>query len=381
MAICRRSEYDSASRSGRIKPRRRNREVSMKKTLLLLLLAATTMWAQSKKVVVMGMSEGMVGELRDAAPSNVSIVHIPNPNSNADVVSIVADAPAGGAQRGTLLDAVADANAIIGNPSREMLKAAKKLEWVQITSAGVKPYLHPELVNSDIVMTNAKRLSSAAIADHGFAMLLSLTRKLNYFIPSREKQAWERRNFELVELEGMTAVVVGTGGIGSNVAWRAKAFGMKVIGVDPEEFPPRPYFDRMVYPDRLDEVVPEADVVFLCVPHTKDSEGMFGPSQFELMKKDSYFIALSRGKIYDQGGLIKALDSKRLAGAGVDVTDPEPLPKGNPLWKFDNMIITPHVATQGNLGTPLRMKVYKENIARFAAGEKLINVVDPKKEY
>ena len=156
---------------------------------------------------------------------------------------------------------------------------------------------------------------------------------------------------------------------------------MSTIGVDPKEFPPRQSFDRMVYPDRLDDVVPEADVVFLCVPHTKESEGMFGAGRFEKLKRGSYFIALSRGKIYSQAGLIKALDSKRLAGAGVDVTDPEPLPKGNPLWKFDNIVITPHVATQGNLGTPLRIELYKDNIARFAAGEQLRNVVDKQKGY
>ena len=108
---------------------------------------------------------------------------------------------------------------------------------------------------------------------------------------------------------------------------------------------------------------------------------MYGPSQFERMKRGSYFIALSRGKIYDLPALIKALDSERLAGAGVDVTDPEPLPPGNPLWKFDNVVITPHVATQGEGGTPRRIELYKENIARFAAGERLINVVDKMKEY
>ena len=108
---------------------------------------------------------------------------------------------------------------------------------------------------------------------------------------------------------------------------------------------------------------------------------MFGSSQFENMKHGSYFIAVSRGKIYDQAALIKALDSDRLAGAGLDVTDPEPLPKGNPLWHFDNVIITPHVATQGESGTPLRIKLYKENIARFAAGERLRNIVDKEKEY
>jgi phosphoglycerate dehydrogenase-like enzyme len=348
---------------------------------LLILLAATAVWGQQKKVVVLGQSEAMVDALREDKPSNVDLVHIPNPNSNADVVEIVADSPQDSGRKQTLLETVADAHAIIGAPSRDVFRAAKKLEWVQITSAGVKPYLHPEVVNSDVVMTNAKRLSSAAIADHGFAMLLALTRNLNHFIAERPKEQWTRGAYDLVELEGMTAVVIGTGGIGSQVARRAKGFGMTVIGVDPEEFPPRVTFDRMVYPDRLDHVIPEADVVFLCVPHTKDSEKMFGPSQFERLKRGSYFIALSRGKIYDLPALVKALDSGRLAGAGVDVTDPEPLPAGNPLWKFDNAIITPHVATQGNLGTQLRIKVYKENIARFAAGERLINVVDKEKEY
>ena len=99
------------------------------------------------------------------------------------------------------------------------------------------------------------------------------------------------------------------------------------------------------------------------------------------MKRGSYFIALSRGKVYDMAALVKALDRQHLAGAGVDVTDPEPLPKGHPLWKFDNAIITPHVATQGLLGGQLRIKLYQENIARFGAGERLRNVVDMHKEY
>lgn len=350
----------------------------MRKLLLLTLLAAAAVAAQTKKVVVMGMSEAQVAELRKDKPANVKIVHIANPRTSADVV---ADAPDGSSRASKLMRETADADAIIGAPAREVLAAARNLKWLQITSAGVFPYLHPEVVASDIVMTNAKTLSSAAIADHGFGMLLALTRKLNHFIAARPKEEWQRGNLSLEELENKTALIIGTGGIGSHVARRAKAFGMRTIGVDPKEFPPRQSFDRMVYPDRLDEVVPEADVVFLCVPHTRESEGMFGGAQFEKLKRGSYFIALSRGRIYSQAGLIKALDSKRLAGAGVDVTDPEPLPKGNPLWKFDNIVITPHVATQGNLGTPLRIELYKDNIARFAAGEQLRNVVDKRKGY
>ena len=324
-----------------------------------------TLQAQELKVVVVGQSAELVSALRESSPSNVTVAHVTDRGAGDSI----------------LLREIVDADAIIGNPTLAAVRAAKKLKWVQITSAGVKPYLYPELVASEVVMTNAQTLSSAAIADHGFAMLLALTRKLNHFIPDRTNETWKGGAYGLEELEGKTALVIGTGGIGANVARRAKAFGMTVVGVDPEEFPPRMSFDRMVYPDRLDKVIPEADAVFVCAPHTKDSEGMIGPQQFELMKRGSYFIALSRGKVYDMPALVKALDSQHLAGAGVDVTDPEPLPKGHPLWKFENAVITPHVATQGLLGSKLRLEVYSENIARFAAGEKLRNIVDMRKEY
>jgi phosphoglycerate dehydrogenase-like enzyme len=329
----------------------------------------------------MGMSEAQVAELREASPSNVNIVHITDRNTSIDVVAVVADAPRDGGRREALLKEVAEADAIIGTPSKEIVVAAKKLRWLQITSAGAEEYIYPEIVNSNIVLTNAKTLSSEAIADHGLGMLLMLTRNLNNFLLAQQDESWVRKDYSLQELNQKTAVIIGTGGIGSAVAARVKASGMKVIGVDPKEFPPRPDFDRMVFPDRLDQVLPEADVVFLCAPHTKDSEKMYGPKQFELMKQGSYFIGLSRGKVYNLDALVKALDSKRLAGAGVDVTDPEPLPKGHPLWKFENVIITPHIATQGESGTPLRIELYKENLIRFGRGEQLRNVVDKQKGY
>ncbi|MCX6638502.1 MAG: D-2-hydroxyacid dehydrogenase, partial [Acidobacteria bacterium] len=119
----------------------------------------------------------------------------------------------------------------------------------------------------------------------------------------------------------------------------------------------------------------------ISAPHTPQSEGMMGARQFDLLKKGVYFIAVSRGKLYDTGALVRALDSRRLAGAGLDVTNPEPLPKGHPLWKFENVIITPHVAGQSDLVQGRRMDLLKENIRRFAAGEPLLNVVDKAKGY
>ena len=156
---------------------------------------------------------------------------------------------------------------------------------------------------------------------------------------------------------------------------------MKVIGVDPEDMPYTPYIERVVKPDQLDEVIPLADVVFMAAPHTPESHKMIGPAQFERMKKGSYFIVVSRGGTYDLNALVKALDSERLAGAGVDVTDPEPLPKGHALWQFDNAIITPHIAGRSDLDAARIRGTVKENIRRFAEGLPLINVVDKHKGY
>jgi phosphoglycerate dehydrogenase-like enzyme len=154
---------------------------------------------------------------------------------------------------------------------------------------------------------------------------------------------------------------------------------MNVIGVDPEDKPFSPFFSRYVKPDQLNEVIPQADVVFVSAPWTPESEKMVGPQQFELMKKGSYFICVSRGGLYDLNSLVKALDSQRLAGAGVDVFDPEPLPPGHPLWKFDNVIITPHVAGRSDVDRGRMLGIVKTNIQRFAEGKPLVNVVDKSK--
>jgi len=351
----------------------------MKRYVLLGVCLLPLAVAQQKKVVVVGLSETEIEELRRAAPTLRIVPGVP-PRAHA-VTAVTPDSPEALEEKQRLLKEVADADGFIGGPTREVIQAGKRLKWVQVLSAGVEPYLYPELVSSDITLTNARIVASPGIADHAFAMLLALTRKLTYFISIREREIWERKPYDLLELEGKTALVIGAGGIGSHVARRAKGFGMRVIGVDPKEFPPNPLFDRMVYPDRLDEVLPEADVIFVCAPHTPETEYMLGPAQFERMKKGAFFIAVSRGKLYRMESLLKALDSRRLAGAGLDVTEPEPLPKGHPLWRFDNVVITPHIATQGDGEMPRKLELLKENVARFARGEALRHVVDKAKGY
>jgi phosphoglycerate dehydrogenase-like enzyme len=346
----------------------------MRKLIFVFLVAVPLLVAQSKKIVVVGLNASDIQQLQKANPGVRIVPGLPP--EQAGVTPVTPDAPTADAQRQELLREVADADAFIGGPTREVLQAAKNLKWVQVLSAGVENYQYPELMNSGILLTNGKKIASPGIADHAMAMLLSLTRKMTHFIAVRPNEEWVREDYSLLELKDKTAVVIGVGGIGSNVARRAWAFDMKVIGVDIQQMNPTPFVERFVYPDRLNEVLPQADVVFMCVPHTKNSEGMMGAEQFKLMKKGSFFIAVSRGKTYSLNGLVEGLDSKRLAGAGVDVTDPEPLPKGHPLWKFDNVIITPHIATQCDGEIPRRMAMIQENVARFAKGEQLINVVN-----
>jgi phosphoglycerate dehydrogenase-like enzyme len=245
----------------------------------------------------------------------------------------------------------------------------------------VETYRFPDFINSDVILTNCKIIQGPEIADHALALLLALTRDLNKIIPTRSKEEWAKASYHPLELRGKTAVIIGVGGIGQQIAQRASAFGMKVIGVDPKDIPLNPYVSKAVYPDKLDSVLPQADVVFISAPHTPQSEGMMGAKQFELMKKGAYFIAVSRGKLYNTDALVKALDERRIAGAGMDVTNPEPLPKGHALWKFDNVIITPHIAGQSDGINDRRMELIKENIARFLKGEPMLNVVDKIKGY
>jgi D-2-hydroxyacid dehydrogenase (NADP+) len=241
----------------------------------------------------------------------------------------------------------------------------------------------PEIKNSQVVMTNMKIVQGVEIADHALALLLALTRRLDVAMEDRKSETWRSlQNYgPPLELQGKTALVIGVGGIGTQIAIRAKAFGMTVIGVDPKDMPYTPYLDRTVWPDRLDTVLPEADVVFVSAPHTPQSERMIGAAQFAKMKKGVLFIAVSRGKLYDNDALVAALKSEKVAAAGLDVTETEPLPKGHALWKTGRVIITPHIAGRSDGEGARYFELYKDNLIRFAKGEPLRHQVDKQKGY
>jgi D-2-hydroxyacid dehydrogenase (NADP+) len=184
----------------------------------------------------------------------------------------------------------------------------------------------------------------------------------------------------LDELMGKTLLVIGLGGIGSEISRRAAAFGMRVLATDPKVLERPLYVEELHRPDRFHSLLPRADVVASAVPLTKASLRMIGAREFGLMKPGVILINVSRGKVVDTDALIAALDRKHVAAAGLDVTDPEPLPKGHPLWSR-NVIITPHTAGQSPGGERRRSELFRENLRRFASGEMLVNIVDKKAGY
>jgi phosphoglycerate dehydrogenase-like enzyme/glyoxylase-like metal-dependent hydrolase (beta-lactamase superfamily II) len=331
-------------------------------------------WTKPKRIVVPNLMPARLAELKAVAPD---IFFVP--------VKTAAEAAS----------EAGDADAVLGFCTPEIVKAGKKLRWIQVGHAGVEKDLFPELIKSDIVLTNTQRLYGPNVADQAFALLLSLTRGLNKAMhpepikfgnppPIDQNKRWNylKKDVEAKELHGKTMLIVGLGGIGTQIARRADAFGMRVIAVDPNDKIVKPAFVfSLQRPDKLMELLPATDVVVLACPLTEQTRGMFGQAQFAAMKSSAYFINIARGGIVKTADLVDALERKSIAGAGLDVTDPEPLPNDHPLWKMSNVVISPHIGGQSAGAQDRQWRLFRENVRRFVAGERLLCVVDKEKGY
>ena len=252
-----------------------------------------------------------------------------------------------------------------------------QLRWVQTASAGVDQFMPKELAARGIVLTNGSGAAAPAIAEHVLSMMFAFSRGLVGYMRTQAAHKWDHRpGAPAIEMSGKTLSIYGVGRIGTELAWRAHALGLKVYGVNLPTRPKPDFMEALWAPTRLDDLLAKADFFAACIGLTDGTKHLFAAREFGLMKSSAYFINIGRGGTVDQNAMIDALQSGKIAGAGLDVVTPEPLPDESPLWDMPNVIITPHVAGASDEGHHRADEIFLENIRRFAAGETLMNVVN-----
>lgn len=282
-----------------------------------------------------------------------------------------------------MIENAPNADAVIGwcTPG---LVAAEDAIWIQSFSAGVERCVTVDRVaNGSAVLTNMQKMSSPVIAEHMVAMMLSLARGLPQFAKRMPDGDWQRRGDvanNLQSIAGKQLLVVGLGGIGTEIARRAAALGMRVSGTRRSSRSGPDFVEYVGLSDELPELAAKADFVINALPLTAETTGIYDKAFFSGVKQGAVFLNVGRGASVVTEDLVAALSSGQLAGAGLDVTDPEPLPPGHPLWQMDNVLITPHVAGRGDNRERHRVLLF-ENLRRFVAGDALYNVVDPAAGY
>ncbi len=264
----------------------------------------------------------------------------------------------------------------------QLLIKAPNLRWMQQWWAGADWVLRYPEAQRDFILTNVSGIHVTQIGEHIFSLLLAFARRLHDAIRAQTEGEWSSPAGEtLFELGGKTMLLVGVGAIGQHTAKLANAFGMKVIGIRRDPLKKVPHVEKLVAPDELLTVLPEADFVVIAAPLTPETRGMIGREALQQMKNTAYLINIGRGEIVDHEGLVHALQEGWLAGAGLDVFEEEPLPKESPLWGMKNVIITAHYAGAGEHYYERAFAIFIDNLRRYQAGEPLRNVVNKKLGY
>ena len=321
-------------------------------------------WQRPKKVLLLNLSPGLLPSLQAVAPG----VELVPAKDAAEAVKL-----AGGV------------DAVLGFCTPELLAAGAAVRWIQVYWAGVERCVAiPALTERKILLTNMQRVAAPVMAEHVLAMMLAFTRGLDFYILEHAAARWTRElppPAKLMALEGKTVLVVGLGGIGTEVARRASALGMRVVATRASGREGPSFVSYVGLPSELGKLAGEADFIVNTVPLTPATTGMFDAGFFAAAKQGAFFINVGRGKSVVQEDLVAALKSGRIAGAGLDVTDPEPLPADHPLWRFPNVIITPHMSAESDVDEQVRFAIVRENLRRYVAGEKMLSVVDVAKGY
>ena len=324
-------------------------------------------WRRPPRILVDGAVPGLTDAVRQAAPG---------------IEVVAAATPAEFRAAAATVDVAIGRTPIACDP--QALAAGPTLRWVQVVSAGVELCVDkPGIASGRQLLTNMRAISAPVIAEHTIGTLLALTRGLTVSIPRQASGQWstDYGTQRLVALQGKTMLVVGLGGIGSEIAKRAHALGMRVIATRGSSRDKPDYVEYVGLSDELPALLARADVVADALPLTGATRRLFDAAAFARMKNGAYFLNVGRGGTVVTDDLVAALRSGRLAGAALDVTEPEPLPKDHPLWRAPNVVITPHNSNDSDLGVETQRRVIAENVRRYVAGEPLLSVVDPTRGY
>ncbi len=262
-----------------------------------------------------------------------------------------------------------------------MIERAPNLKWIQVFLAGIDGFKAKGLLPDNIVFTKTAGIQGTTMAEAIIARMLMFAKQMPTYFQQKLAKTWERA--ESITLHGKTLGIVGLGNVGKELARLGKAFGMRVIANrrSAKKVGLARNVDLLLPSSHLHQLLAESDFVALTLPLTPDTQKMIGAKEFDVMKSSAYIINISRGQIIDEEALTKALESKQIAGAGLDVFAVEPLPQESVLWNMQSVIISPHIAASMDGYPELATELFCENLRRYISGKKLLNVVDKKTGY
>ena len=265
----------------------------------------------------------------------------------------------------------------------DLIKMGNNLKWIQSWSAGVDRFLKEDLFDylkeNDITLTSVRGIHRDSMSEQVLGYLISFSRRLPELLELQKKREWDRLKVDY--LKDKTLAIFGLGAVGKEVARKASAFKMNVIGIKRNPDVNIPYVNNIYGPEQKKEVLNKADYVVVTLPLTDQTRGYFGSKEFAAMRESAYFINVARGEIVKEQELVKSLQNESIAGAALDVYQEEPLPKDSPLYELENVILTPHTSGLFPHYNKEAVKVFKNNLRLFLEDEDLVNVIDPDRQY
>ncbi|MDP7626534.1 MAG: D-2-hydroxyacid dehydrogenase [SAR202 cluster bacterium] len=282
------------------------------------------------------------------------------------------------------LNEVSECDVFMGIPSREVFLAADKIRWLHCPGTGIDKIMEiPEVIDSDVVVTNARGPHTSPMADHGMAMILTFTHRLRQLWDDQKEKVWNLPAYDqqMISLTETTMGILGVGGIGSAMGRRAAAFGIRVYGIDRDVTLSPEGILEVWGTERLDELLSISDWFVVAVPYTSDTHHLLDHSRMSKLKLGSRIIVLSRGGIVDERALIEGIENGSVAGAGLDVTEVEPLPQDSPLWDHPNIILSPHVSALTSEMWEGRRDIFKENLRRYLSNKPFLYACDKRRGY